>query len=230
MKSFLILCTLTVFMAIPLSSFRAIDFDQGNSNIQEKVKADVTDYIFVKASYYNPTFAQCDSTPLITASGAEIDTINTTALHWCAISYNLHKRYGGFLEFGDVVYLEGFQGKKKIKGRYIVNDLMNPKWTDKVDILKGSGENSVTFDSVKLKHPKIKTFKKNMSDKAEYTAKSLKRQGLYHSINKMLSKIPFIGSQADVLKNENFKERICSIDQLPRNNVSLMRAIIRRNA
>lgn len=233
MKNFLCLCFFALFTTLPLTGFRTAEIDsdkEGSMLSQDNATMEVTDFIMVKASYYNPVISQCDSTPLITASGATIDTLRTTELHWCAISYNLHKRYGGFLQFGDVIEIEGYQGKKKIKGKYIVHDLMNPAWTNKIDILRGTGERSITFDSVKLKHPKIKQFKTQMAEKIKYTANAIKRQALYQSINKMLFKIPYVGSNADVLKHDNFKERICSIDQTPRNNVSLVRSIIRRNA
>lgn len=207
MRNFFSLCLLTLFIVLPLSSFRSFDEVSDKHLAKVEVKAPVkqeivTDFISVKATYYNPSFAQCDSTPLVTASGAIIDTTRTTELRWCAISFNLHKRYGGPLDFGDVVEIEGFQGKHKIKGRYIVQDLMNPMWKNKVDILKANGETGITYDSVKLRHKKIKGYKEKVSADAKRKARQVERQILNESIQRFMSKIPFIGT--DVLRNENY--------------------------
>ncbi len=246
MKNFLCLCFLLFFTVLPLTSFRTAEDDFTNiknsivtadefvdnlTNLVDVNLDEVTDFIMVKASYYNPVMSQCDSTPLITASGDLIDTTRTTALRWCAISYNLHTRYGGFLNFGDVVEIEGVQGNKRIKGKYIVHDLMNPKWTNKVDILRGTGEKSVTYDSVKLKNPKVKKFKSDVAHQTKTTANSIRRQAMYHTINKFFSKIPFIGSVTNSSRPIYFKERICERDlEAPRGDVSLLlRQIIIRN-
>ena len=49
---------------------------------------------------YQPVVSQTDSSPCITANGHKVHTDGV------AISRNLHVRWGGQLEFGDVIYIE----------------------------------------------------------------------------------------------------------------------------
>lgn len=88
----------------------------------------------IAVSIYHPVAAQCDSRPLETASGDWIDTTRTTELRWVAISRNLHKRWGGEFRFGDTITITG-TGNPKTDGDYVVKDIMNKMYTDKVDIL-----------------------------------------------------------------------------------------------
>lgn len=76
----------------------------------------------VTPTAYIPHPSQTDSTPLIAANGK---TIHSDGV---AISRDLHERWGGPLKFGDLVYLEGI-------GYKIVNDVMNKRHTNRVDVL-----------------------------------------------------------------------------------------------
>lgn len=84
----------------------------------------------VSVSVYNPSTSQCDSTPLITASLKVIDTnlLKQNKLKWCAISHNLKQKY----KYGDTLHIQGIG---KLSGKYIIVDLMNKKYFNKVDIL-----------------------------------------------------------------------------------------------
>lgn len=87
----------------------------------------------IVVSVYQPVAEQCNIDPITTASGMTIDTTkDVTNLRWCAISRNLHKRYGGKYEFGDTIRLRGVG---KFNGYFIVQDLMNKRFKNKVDIL-----------------------------------------------------------------------------------------------
>ena len=86
----------------------------------------------VTVTTYNPTVKQCDSTPNITADGTRIKTWKATSYRYVALSRDLLSRWGGPFEYGDYIVIEG---TGKWDGVYQVRDTMNPKWTNRVDIL-----------------------------------------------------------------------------------------------
>ena len=86
----------------------------------------------VTVTTYNPTKEQCDSTPNITADGTKIKPWRATDYRYVALSRDLIARWGGPFEYGDYIVIEGTDGWD---GIYQVRDTMNPKWTNRVDIL-----------------------------------------------------------------------------------------------
>ena len=86
----------------------------------------------VTVTTYNPTRAQCDSTPNITADGTRIKTWKATEYRYVALSRDLLSRWGGPFDYGDYIVIEG---TGKWDGVYQVRDTMNPKWVNRVDIL-----------------------------------------------------------------------------------------------
>ena len=86
----------------------------------------------VTVTTYNPTRAQCDSTPNITADGTKINPKKATQYRYVALSRDLLDRWGGPFDYGDYVVIEG---TGSWDGIYQVRDTMNPKWTNRVDIL-----------------------------------------------------------------------------------------------
>ena len=86
----------------------------------------------VTVTTYNPTRRQCDSTPNITADGTRINPRKATQYRYVALSRDLLSRWGGPFEYGDYIVIEGTNGRD---GIYQVRDTMNPKWTNRVDIL-----------------------------------------------------------------------------------------------
>ena len=86
----------------------------------------------VTVTTYNPTKAQCDDTPNITADGTRIKPWKATDYRYVALSRDLLSRWGGPFEYGDYIVIEGTDGWD---GIYQVRDTMNPKWTNRVDIL-----------------------------------------------------------------------------------------------
>ena len=86
----------------------------------------------VTVTTYNPTRAQTDSTPNITADGTRINPRKATQYRYVALSRDLLSRWGGPFEYGDYIVIEGTNGRD---GIYQVRDTMNPKWTNRVDIL-----------------------------------------------------------------------------------------------
>ena len=86
----------------------------------------------VTVTTYNPTKAQCDDTPKITADGTKINPWKATQYRYVALSRDLLSRWGGPFEYGDYIVIEGTNGRD---GIYQVRDTMNPRWTNRVDIL-----------------------------------------------------------------------------------------------
>ena len=86
----------------------------------------------VTVTTYNPTREQCDSTPNQTADGTIIKPWRSTDYRFVALSRDLLSRWGGPFEYGDYIVIEGTDGWD---GIYQVRDTMNPKWTNRVDIL-----------------------------------------------------------------------------------------------
>ena len=86
----------------------------------------------VTVTTYNPTRQQCDSTPNITADGTRINPKKATQYRYVALSRDLLSRWGGPFDYGDYIIIEG---TGKWDGVYQVRDTMNPKWTNRVDIL-----------------------------------------------------------------------------------------------
>ena len=86
----------------------------------------------VTVTTYNPTPNQTDSTPNQTADGTIIKPWKATEYRYVALSRDLLSRWGGPFEYGDYIIIEG---TGKWDGVYQVRDTMNPKWTNRVDIL-----------------------------------------------------------------------------------------------
>ena len=86
----------------------------------------------VTVTTYNPTKQQCDSTPNITADGTKIKTWKASSYRYVALSRDLLSRWGGPFNYGDYIVIEGTGDRD---GVYQVRDTMNPKWTNRVDIL-----------------------------------------------------------------------------------------------
>ena len=102
--------------------------DNGYCDYYEIQSFDVT------VTTYNPTPHQTDSTPNETADGTIIKPWLATNYRFVALSRDLLSRWGGPFEYGDYVVIEGTEDGEW-DGIYQVRDTMNPKWTNRVDIL-----------------------------------------------------------------------------------------------
>jgi 3D (Asp-Asp-Asp) domain-containing protein len=107
---------------------------------------DLAPAITVKATMYHPVEAQCDDTPLITADGSRICPINVSDWNWVAVSQDLLVRNGGFLNYGDKVYIKGTHKD----GIYTVRDCMNKRKTFQIDILESIGTSQYKYDEIEL--------------------------------------------------------------------------------
>lgn len=108
--------------------------------VEEKV---ILDYHTVRVSMYTTSAAQTDSTPLITASGFKLDSINPGKHRIIAVSWDLKKLF----KYGDKVRVEGIG---KYDGVYVVRDLMHSRWEKKIDILIDPTDKAISFKTAKL--------------------------------------------------------------------------------
>jgi 3D (Asp-Asp-Asp) domain-containing protein len=97
----------------------------------------------VTVTTYSPSIEQTDSTPLITASGFEINPINPKKHRIIAVSRDLKKKY----KFGKKVRITGIG---KLSGTYTVRDVMNKRYRKRVDILIGEDDTHTSFRKAKL--------------------------------------------------------------------------------
>jgi len=106
----------------------------------------------VFVTMYHPVKEQTNDHPNIVADGTKFDTNKASDLKWIAISRDLHNRWGGPLGFGDIIYLEiiGKECDYLKTGFYKVKDLMNGRFTMRVDILETPGTNIYKFESAYL--------------------------------------------------------------------------------
>ena len=101
----------------------------------------------VTVTMYHPTRQQTDSTPNITADGTKINIWKASKYRYVAVSRDLLSRWGGPLDYGDWIVIEG---AGEDSGVYQVRDTMNPKWTKRVDILKTPGAKQFRYDNITL--------------------------------------------------------------------------------
>ena len=101
----------------------------------------------VTVTMYQPLRYQTDSTPNILADGTRIRTQEASNYKFIAVSRNLLKRWGGWLDYGDFVLLRNTVGKD---GVYQVRDTMNPRFVNRIDILESPGVKPYKFDDAKI--------------------------------------------------------------------------------
>ena len=102
----------------------------------------------VVVTMYHPTKGQTDSTPDILADGTKITIHKASEYRYVAVSRNLLKRGGGWLDYGDFIVLKGTDGKD---GVYQVKDTMNKRFVNRIDILESPGVKQYRFDNAKIK-------------------------------------------------------------------------------
>lgn len=101
----------------------------------------------VTVTMYHPVRSQTDSTPDILADGTRIRVHKASEYRFIAVSRNLLKEHGGFLEYGDFIVLSGTDHKD---GVYQVKDTMNKRFVNRVDILETPGTKPYKVDSAKI--------------------------------------------------------------------------------
>jgi len=104
-----------------------------NKRLSEELDEYETQGISVTVTMYQPVARQTDSTPNILADGTKIRTQDASNYKFIAVSRNLLKRWGGWLDYGDFILLRGTDGKD---GVYQVRDTMASRWVNRIDILE----------------------------------------------------------------------------------------------
>lgn len=98
----------------------------------------------VTLTIYRPVGAETDSTPNITASGFKIDTTNSFKHRIIAVSRNLyHSGYG----FNKKVKISN---AGKYDGDYVVQDLMNKRYENRIDILVDNDHPLIKLENAEI--------------------------------------------------------------------------------
>lgn len=100
----------------------------------------------VTVTQYHPVEEQCDEDPLVTADNSVIDLreLERGNIRWVAVSRDLRETY----KYGDMIILSG---DPEIDGIYIVHDTMNPRFTNRIDILISPGKPAGKWEQVVAK-------------------------------------------------------------------------------
>jgi len=118
-----------------------------NDSLKNKLN-DIFEYgTQVDVTMYRPVPRETDSTPNITADGTKIKISEASNYRFVAVSRNLLKRWGGFLNYGDFVLLKDAGHKD---GIYRVKDTMSSRWVNVVDILESPGTDPYKFENASL--------------------------------------------------------------------------------
>jgi 3D (Asp-Asp-Asp) domain-containing protein len=121
-----------IFMAIlcfiPYSLFTSVSIMK--DDVEKKEEETIVEEFkkIVTLTTYSVAEGQTDSTPNITASGFEIDENNPNKHRIIAVSRDLKRK----LKFGERVVLSN---AGRFNGVWYVRDLMNSRFTNKIDIL-----------------------------------------------------------------------------------------------
>ena len=109
----------------------------------EEPKPKETEYQIVKVTTYMAVSGQTDSTPFVTASGFKLSKKNPKKHRIIAVSRDLKRK----LKFGKKVKLTGIG---KYSGIYVVEDVMNSRFKNRVDILINTTDKPVMFKQAKM--------------------------------------------------------------------------------
>ena len=118
-----------------------------NIELKNKLNKYETEGMNVTVTMYQPVRYQTDSTPNILADGTRIKTEQASKYKFIAVSRNLLKRWGGWLDYGDFILLKGTAHKD---GVYQVRDTMNPRFVNRVDILESPGVKPYKFEKAQI--------------------------------------------------------------------------------
>ena len=95
----------------------------------------------VSLSTYKADTTETDSTPLVTASGFKLDSLNPKKHRVIAISRDLKALFS----FGDKVKLTN---AGKFDGIWIIHDVMNKRYRNKIDILINPSDRQMSLKGV----------------------------------------------------------------------------------
>jgi 3D (Asp-Asp-Asp) domain-containing protein len=122
--------------------FLPLELKREENRINEYISS-VAPSEVVTITTYSPTVEQTDSTPLITASGFKINESNPKRHRIIAVSRDLKRKY----KFGTKLRIKG---AGKYDGTYTVRDVMNKRYTKRIDILVGKKDTQTKVKKVKV--------------------------------------------------------------------------------
>ena len=128
-------------------NIRLTSLSEENKTLKDKLHKYETEGMSVTVTMYQPLRYQTDSTPNILADGTRIRIQEASNYKFIAVSRNLLKRFGGWLDFGDFVLLKGTIAKD---GVYQVRDTMNPRFVNRIDILESPGVKPYKYVDAKI--------------------------------------------------------------------------------
>ena len=119
---------MAILCFIPYSLFTSVSIMK--DDVEKKEEETIVEEFkkIVTLTTYSVAEGQTDSTPNITASGFEIDENNPNKHRIIAVSRDLKRK----LKFGERVVLSN---AGRFNGVWYVRDLMNSRFTNKIDIL-----------------------------------------------------------------------------------------------
>lgn len=118
------------------------EFTNEEARIDEYISS-VSPSEVVTVTTYTPSVEECDSTPLITASGFKINERNPKRHRIVAVSRDLKRKY----KFGTKLRIKG---AGKYDGTYTVRDVMNKRFRKRIDILVGKRDKQTKVKKVKV--------------------------------------------------------------------------------
>ena len=118
-----------------------------NKRLTEYLSVYENEGMNVTVTMYEPVHYQTDSTPNILADGTRINTHKASEYKFIAVSRNLLKRWGGWLDYGDFILLKGTEGKD---GVYQVRDTMNKRYVNRIDILESIDVKPYKFEKASI--------------------------------------------------------------------------------
>jgi len=139
-------------------NIRLTSLSEENKTLKDKLHKYETEGMSVTVTMYQPLRYQTDSTPNILADGTRIRIQEASNYKFIAVSRNLLKRFGGWLDYGDFVLLWDTDGKD---GVYQVRDTMNPRFVNRIDILESVNVKPYKFVDAKIIKTNMVTDKLN---------------------------------------------------------------------
>ena len=143
MKENVIRLLVVVFICLFTTSIQFEEVKSEEQIADEIIEKEKIDYHLVTATTYTIKEEQTDSTPLITASGYKLDSLNPKKDKVIVVSRDLKRKF----RFGEKVRIKG---AGKLDGVYTVRDVMNRRFTKKIDILINPDDDGNRYTKVKL--------------------------------------------------------------------------------
>ena len=130
-----------VFLFIVVGSFYILRPDDKTRAIVMRYPFVLKSVKIVSLSTYKADTTETDSTPLVTASGFKLDSLNPKKHRVIAISRDLKELFS----FGDKVMLTN---AGKFNGIWFIHDVMNKRYKNKIDILINPSDRQLSLKGV----------------------------------------------------------------------------------